>query len=164
MVIQSGLRPAWNSLKTLCLKHDPCHSLAVPRVWEKFKAALEQQLSDLTGPKKALVNWARSVGTNTANDVITQGQAKGFGRLQFAVADRLFYRPLRAKLGLDQLKVAVTGRHRSAKRSPDFFVSCGIIIHEVYGQSEDSGPTTFNQPFAGERRLGTVGRRFRVWT
>ena len=42
----------------------------------------------------------------------------------------------------------------------DFFVSCGIIIHEVYGQSEDTGPTSFNQPFAGERRLGTVGRPF----
>ena len=152
--------PSMEQLKDTLLEARPTLFLAVPRVWEKFKAALEQQLSDLTGPRKTLVNWARSVGTNTANDVITKGQAKGFGRLQFAIADRLFYRPLRGKLGLDQLKVAVTGAAPIGKEVLDFFVSCGIIIHEVYGQSEDSGPTTFNQPFAGERRLGTVGRPF----
>ena len=152
--------PSIEQLKETLLEARPTLFLAVPRVWEKFKAALEQQLSELKGPKKALVKWARAVGRNTADDVINRGQAKGLGRLQFAIADRIFYRPLRGKLGLDQLKVAVTGAAPIGKEVLDFFVSCGIIIHEVYGQSEDSGPTTFNQPFAGERRLGTVGRPF----
>jgi long-chain acyl-CoA synthetase len=132
----------------------------VPRVWEKFKAALELQLGGLTGFKKALVTWARDVGQRTGDDLINRGQARGFDRIQFALADRLFFRPLRAKLGLDELKVAVTGAAPIGKEVLDFFVSCGIIIHEVYGQSEDAGPTSFNQPFAGERKLGTVGRPF----
>jgi long-chain acyl-CoA synthetase len=38
----------------------------------------------------------------------------------------------------------------------DFFASLGIVIYEVYGQSEDCGPTTINTP--GATRLGTVGR------
>ena len=107
-----------------------------------------------------MVTWARAVGARTANDIINYGRPRGLDRLQFALADRIFYRPLRAKLGLDELKVAVTGAAPIGQEVLDFFVSCGIIIHEVYGQSEDTGPTSFNQPFAGERRLGTVGRPF----
>ena len=33
-----------------------------------------------------------------------------------------------------------------------------IVIHEVYGQSEDCGPTTFNKP--GRTKFGTVGPTF----
>ncbi|MGB0645653.1 MAG: AMP-dependent synthetase/ligase [Bradymonadia bacterium] len=152
--------PSMEQLKETLLEARPTLFLAVPRVWEKFKAALELQLDGLTGFKKSLVAWARAVGARTGNDIINHGRPRGLDRLQFALADRLFYRPLRAKLGLDELKVAVTGAAPIGKEVLDFFVSCGIIIHEVYGQSEDTGPTSFNQPFAGERRLGTVGRPF----
>ena len=152
--------PSMEQLKETLVEARPTLFLAVPRVWEKFKAALELQLNGLTGFKKTLVTWARDVGQRTGDDLINRGQARGFDRLQFALADRLFFRPLRAKLGLDELKVAVTGAAPIGKEVLDFFVSCGIIIHEVYGQSEDAGPTSFNQPFAGERKLGTVGRPF----
>ncbi len=152
--------PSMEQLKETLVEARPTLFLAVPRVWEKFKAALELQLDGLTGFRKSLVSWARAVGERTGEDMINRGQARGFDRLQFALADRVFFRPLRAKLGLDELKVAVTGAAPIGKEVLDFFVSCGIIIHEVYGQSEDAGPTSFNQPFAGERRLGTVGRPF----
>ena len=36
------------------------------------------------------------------------------------------------------------------------FLSLGMLIAEVYGQSEDSGPTSFNRPGLG--RLSTAGR------
>lgn len=38
----------------------------------------------------------------------------------------------------------------------EFFASLDILIHEVYGQSEGSGPTSFNRDNA--IRLGTVGQ------
>src|SRR5690349_23692820 len=38
----------------------------------------------------------------------------------------------------------------------EFFSGFGLIIQEVYGQSEDTGPTTFNAP--GRTKFGTVGR------
>ena len=37
----------------------------------------------------------------------------------------------------------------------DFFASFDLLVQEVYGQSEDTGPTSFNVP--GRTRLGTVG-------
>jgi long-chain acyl-CoA synthetase len=36
-----------------------------------------------------------------------------------------------------------------------FLSGLDIVVHEVYGQSEDCGPTTFNPP--GNTRFGTVG-------
>lgn len=152
--------PTVEQLKETLLEARPTLFLAVPRVWEKFKAALEAQLSTMTGPKKHLVRWARNVGKRTSSDIINHGAPRGLDRLSFIIANRLFFEPLRGKLGLDELKVAVTGAAPIGRDVLDFFASCGIIIHEVYGQSEDAGPTSFNQPFAGERRLGTVGRPF----
>jgi len=37
----------------------------------------------------------------------------------------------------------------------EFFASLDIIVQEVYGQSEDTGPTSFNR--RGKTKLGTVG-------
>ena len=55
--------------------------------------------------------------------------------------------------------IAPRRRYAPISRSTlDFFLSLGIVIHEVYGQSEDTGPTTFNLPLAGRRRIGTVGQ------
>ena len=152
--------PSLEALKETLIAARPTLFLAVPRVWEKFKAALESQLETLKGPKAKLVQWARGVGEKTGNDLVVHGQPSGLARIEFALAEKLFFKPLKAKLGLDAMKVAVTGAAPIGKEVLDFFLSCGIIIHEVYGQSEDSGPTSFNQPFPGERRLGTVGRPF----
>ena len=41
--------------------------LAVPRVWEKFIAALDSKLSELTGFKRSLVKWAMDVGRQSGH-------------------------------------------------------------------------------------------------
>jgi long-chain acyl-CoA synthetase len=38
----------------------------------------------------------------------------------------------------------------------EFFAGLDLLVHEVYGQSEDSGPTSFNLP--GGTSIGSVGR------
>jgi long-chain acyl-CoA synthetase len=131
--------------------------MGVPRVWEKFKGALEGKLAETRGVKKAIVDWARGVGAQAGPLVVEKGAASGLLGLQHRLADRLFYGKLKEALGLDRLKVAVSGAAPIGRDVLDFFVSIGLVIHEVYGQSEDTGPTTFNQPFPGKRRLGTVG-------
>jgi long-chain acyl-CoA synthetase len=157
--------PVWfagsvDRLKDTLGEARPTLFLAVPRVWEKFKAALEAKLSAATGLKSVIVNWARNVGLKAGPKLIEEGKVGGLLGLQYSLANRLFYSKLTAQLGLDRLELAVTGAAPIGKDVLDFFMSCGIIIHEVYGQSEDSGPTTFNQPKAGHRKLGTVGIPF----
>lgn len=61
-------------------------------------------------------------------------------------------------VGLSRARWAVVG---AAPISPDvlrFFAGLGLTIWEVYGQSEDSGPTSCNVP--GKVKLGSAGPPF----
>ena len=52
-------------------------------------------------------------------------------------------------------RVCVTGAAPIAREILEFFASLDLVILEVYGQSEDSGPTSFNTP--SQYRFGSVG-------
>ena len=58
---------------------------------------------------------------------------------------------------MDRARVCVSG---AAPISQEILDMSGLdlVIHEVYGQSEDSGPTSFNKP--GQTRFGSVGPAF----
>lgn len=140
----------------------PTLFLAVPRVWEKFRVALEARFSEATGPKRKILDLSLKTGRDVGEKVVENGIA-GLSlpeRAQFELAQRLFGNKLKAALGLDRLKVAVSGAAPIGKDVLDFFLATGIIIHEVYGQSEGSGPSSFNFPRPGERRIGSVGKAF----
>jgi len=157
--------PIWfagsvDKLKETLVAARPTIFLAVPRVWEKFKAALEGKLAEATGLKSRIVRWARAIGSKAGPIILEHGALSGALGVQYRLADKLFYSKLTGQLGLDRLKLPVSGAAPIGADVLGFFQSCGILIHEVYGQSEDTGPTTFNQPIPGQRRLGTVGVPF----
>ena len=159
----TAVYPVWiagglDRLKDTLLAARPTIFMGVPRVWEKFATALAGRLETADGLKGAIVRWAMQVGERTRDAVVERGRPSGLDALRFAVAERLFYRKLAAQLGLDRLKIAVSGAAPISRATLDFFARVGIVIHEVYGQSEGTGPTTFNRPAPGHRRLGTVGR------
>ena len=155
--------PVWfagslERLKDTLIEARPTLFLAVPRVWEKFMAALDSKLSELTGFKRSLVKWAMDVGRQSGHCAFSGQETSSALRLKHWLAERVFFKPLLKQLGLDRLRLAVSGAAPISRRVIEFFQGCGLLIHEVYGQSEDTGPTTFNRPEAGWRRLGTVGR------
>ena len=147
---------AFDQIKEHLLEARPTLFLAVPRVWEKFKAALETRLGEASGLKAKIVNWSRKQGLNGGYKMIDTGK----GGLRWKIANKLFFSKLQDGLGLNKLKFAVTAAAPIGKDVLEFFLSCGIIIHEVYGLSESSGPLTFNSSKPGHRKLSTVGQAF----
>ena len=147
---------SFEQIKEHLLQARPTLFLAVPRVWEKFKAALEARLGEASGIKAKIVNWSRKQGLRGGYKMIDTGK----GGLRWKVANKLFFSKLQDGLGLDKLKFAVTAAAPIGKDVLEFFLSCGIIIHEVYGLSESSGPLTFNSSKPGQRKLSTVGQAF----
>lgn len=136
----------------------PTIFMGVPRVWEKFKAALEGRLAELTGPKALIAKWAMAVGAEAGPTVLDRGPPTGWLGVKYRLAERLFFGKLKARLGLDRLRAPVTGAAPLGEDVARFFLSLGIVLHEVYGQSEASGPTSFARNVPGERRFGTVGK------
>jgi long-chain acyl-CoA synthetase len=135
----------------------PSLFFGVPRIWEKFRSALENKLNEATGLKASIVKWARQVGRDAGYHRIEHGEPTGWLAMKYSIADRLFFSNLKSQLGLDQLKIALSAAAPIGVDVLEFFLSCDITIHEIYGQSEDTGPTSFNVPRPGKTKLGSVG-------
>ena len=136
----------------------PTVFFGVPRIWEKFHAALAAKLGQLTGAKQKLVAWARSVCAEVNAHRDRGAAVPRLLDLQYRLAQRLVIGKLKAALGLDRARVLISG---AAPIAPDvlaFFASLDLPVQEIYGQSEDCGPTSFNLP--GKTRLGSVGPPF----
>ena len=134
----------------------PTVIFGVPRIWEKFHAGVSSKLAQATGAKRQLVAWTRKVGAQVTALRNRGKEPAGLLALQYRLADRLVLSKLKAALGLSRARFCVTGAAPLARDVIEFFASLDIVLYEVYGQSEDSGPTSFNLP--GATRFGTVGR------
>lgn len=135
----------------------PTIFFGVPRVWEKLKAALEGRLEEVSGIRKWLINWARKIGVKAGYQQIEHGEPRGWTGLMYKLADRLVFNKLKKKIGLDRLRIPVSAAAPIGRDVLEFFLSFDMVIREVYGQSEDCGPTTVNFPQPGHTKLGTVG-------
>jgi long-subunit acyl-CoA synthetase (AMP-forming) len=113
----------------------PTFFFAVPRIWEKLKAALEAGFDDAT--REALQIELRKLRAGEPLDATV-------------------FAPLRERLGLDAAEHILTGAAPSPVELLEFFHALGIEILEVWGMSELSGLATANSP--GGAKLGTVGR------
>lgn len=134
----------------------PTVFLGVPRVWEKMKAKLQAAIEGATGVKAILAKWSLGVGQAAIARRNEGKEPAGLLGLKYRLATRLVISKVQAKIGFDRLRVAVTGAAPISSDVLEFFSGLGLPIHEVYGQSEGSGPTTFNVP--GRTRYGTVGQ------
>jgi len=134
----------------------PTIFFGVPRIWEKFLAGIRGKLAEATGVKKALVDWAMGVG-KAVNDgrMRGRGEPTGLLGLKYKLADRLIFSKLKPAVGLGRAKVCVSGAAPISRKVIEFFASLDVLVLEVYGQSEDTGPTSFNRP--DSFLLGSVG-------
>jgi long-chain acyl-CoA synthetase len=146
----------------------PTYLFGVPRVWEKFHAALRARLEERDGLRAriegALLRRALAVGrlvTEAEQAAVHRGKRMSDARLgtrlrlQHALFERVVLRTARARVGLGACARAFSA---AAPLDPEIvrtFHALGLRIAEGYGQSETNGPTTWNRPDA--IKIGTVG-------
>jgi long-chain acyl-CoA synthetase len=134
----------------------PTIFFAVPRVWEKFRQAVEGELARAPRPVRAQAE--RLIGLGLAAVAAREGTGRPPTWREMAAyhaLDRTLGARIRRQLGLHRGRIYVSA---AAPVDPDlvrWFQAIGIPIAEVYGQTEDCGPTTMNRP--GRIRIGTVG-------
>lgn len=137
------------------LEVQPSIFFAVPRVWERYFAAISDRLKSQKGIAKKLAAWAMRTGF-VYSEALNHGEKPSLWlSLRFALADRLVLSKVRAAIGLRNLRIAASGAAPITKEILDFFAGLGVRVYEVYGLSETCGPGTWNR--AGRTRLGTVG-------
>ena len=134
---------------------EPTIFFGVPRIWEKMHAGISAKMRLATGFKKMLLERARANGTK-ASAAKGTGTSLGFlDGLLYGLFNKLVFTKLKKAIGLGAARVCVSGAAPIGRDVLEFFASLDLQILEVYGQSEDTGPTSFNQP--GRTKIGTVG-------
>lgn len=148
--------PPQNHLNDNLKEVQPTVMFGVPRIWERFHAVLSGRMAEATGIRAKLAAWAQGVGTEVTALRNRGQEPSGLLAVKYKLAYKLVFSKIRAALGFTNAKFCMSG---AAPISPEilyFFGSLDIPIFEIYGQSEDCGPTTTNRP--GETKFGTVGK------
>jgi long-chain acyl-CoA synthetase len=128
---------------------------AVPRVYEKMLMRVQASVEKAPALRRAIFSWAVSTGVRRLG-VVGAGKAPGvFLRLKAALADRLVFGKIKARLG-GRFRFAISGGAPLSRDVAEFFWAAGIEVYEGYGLTETSPVLACNRP--GEWRLGTVGR------
>ena len=134
----------------------PTWFFAVPRIWEKLKAAMEiafEAESDVV--RKEAIVWALEVGMKKVRAEQAAGIVPPELALEYAKADEQVLSDLRARIGLDQVEAVNVGAAPTPRQVIEFFHAIGVELSELWGMSETSGAGTVNPP--GGVRIGTVG-------
>jgi long-chain-fatty-acid--CoA ligase ACSBG len=133
----------------------PTIFLGVPRVWEKIAESLQLVAATQGRLKSRISSWAKSVGFKANYTKQLGGSGTPFG---YTIASLLFFKKVRHALGLDRCHFPMVGGAPMAQETLTYFMSIDIPIHEIYGMSETSGPTTVTT--SDKIRFMSSGRPF----
>jgi len=133
----------------------PTWFFAVPRIWEKLKAGLEQMLA--SAPEDERQATAKAMDAALEKVRLEQGGEEIPEELtsRVAEADEEIFSKLREHLGLDQIEACNVGAAPTAPEVIEFFHALGIPLAELWGMSETTGAGTCNPP--DRIKIGTVG-------
>jgi long-chain acyl-CoA synthetase len=130
----------------------PTFMCGAPRIFEKVRARVMTTASH--GVKAKIFNWAFGVGRKVSPMRLAGEQPSGLLALQSALADRLVFSKIKARMG-GKIRFFVSGSAALNREVQEWFHAAGLLILEGYGLTETSAATCVNNPRA--TRFGTVG-------
>src|SRR5512134_888173 len=129
--------------------------ISVPRLYEKFYAAVVAKVNEEGRAKKAIFRWALSVGREVSARRQRRLPVYGWLRAKFSLASLLVFAKIRERLG-GRLRFFVSGGAPLAREIAEFFHAMGILILEGYGLTETPSVTSVNR--VDDYAFGTVGK------
>lgn len=141
--------PKFDDLPKAMKAVKPTVFLAVPRVFEKVRQAVE---SNAKGVQEKVLHWALGTGAKQKEAVAT---GKKPSSLTWTLADRIVFSKVREAFG-GNVKLYISGGAPLGKETTDWFLSVGIRIIEGYGMTEVSPVISRNT--VKEYRANTVGK------
>ena len=108
--------------------------IAVPLLYDKVKAAIEQGFMKLPGVVRGVLNCLRGITL-----FLSKRGMPGFGRVVL--------RGIRKKTRLDSVRIMVGGGGPLNPKTADFFESLGFCVVHGYGMSENSPLISVNTPW-----------------
>jgi long-chain acyl-CoA synthetase len=132
----------------------PTFMAGVPRVFEKVYGAATSGVREHGGIKERIFDQAFAVGSRVSTLRLDGRPLPALLRARNAVADRLVFSTLKARLG-GRIRFFVSGSAPLSPKIAEWFSAAGLDILEGYGLTETSAGSTINRPET--LAFGTVG-------
>jgi len=133
----------------------PTLVVSVPRLFEKLHSGIKTQAAKASPLKKKLFEWAVSVSERAVDYIVQHKPMPPLIRIQYDAAEALVFKKTRSVLGLDRIRIFISGGGPLATEIDRFFNGIGIAVHNGYGLTETSPVTNVNRFDVFE--FGSVG-------
>jgi long-chain acyl-CoA synthetase len=130
-----------------------------PRVYEKMKGKIETGVA--SAPPAAPEDLPLGARRRQRGRALHHHGRPLPGLLGFkhAIADKLVFSKVRARLGFDRAAILLSGSAPLRSDVHEFFLALGLVLIEAYGLTETCPGLTANLP--GRIKIGTVGIPFK---
>ncbi len=133
----------------------PTVFFGVPRVWEKFYDGITGMIAGLDPETREKAEQAIQLGLKRVEAQQAGASLPAELEAKYQEADGQLFALARGAIGLDQAKHLISGAAPINQEILRFFHAIGLPVAEVYGQTEDCGPTSLNP--SDRIKIGTVG-------
>jgi len=123
----------------------PSVLFAVPRIWEKYSSAIFIRMKDATWFKRLVFGLALKIGRAHARARLEKDGAGSLLTALFRLAHFAVFDKLKERIGFEQVRVAISGAAPISPEVLKFYHAIGVPLRQVYGQTEDTGPTSVHQ-------------------
>lgn len=134
---------------------EPVYFGGTPATWELLISTVQAAMDNADAVKRRFYRWATEVAVRCTQAELA-GQRPGLvDRLLVPLLDFFVLRPLKNRMGLGRVRMAVTGGGAISPEVFTYFKALGIDLRQVYGQTECCGIATTHRE--GDIRPETVG-------
>ena len=139
------------TLLTTLQEVKPTIFFAVPRVWEKFAEGMQDKGRAVKGLKKKIATACKKAGL--------EHHLKGKDGMMYKVGQKVIYNKVREALGFDRCRLMYSAAAPITMETINYFLSLDMVIMELYGMSETTGPHTISK--TDSYKFGSIGREMK---
>ena len=129
--------------------------VSVPRLFERVHNRLMETIHSSPALRRRFFRWAEAVAIEMGQTQSRWEKPPAGLKLKHRLADKLIFKKIRTKMGVDRLKWTCSSGSSLRKDLAFFFNGIGITIIEGYGMTEVAAPSNLNP--VGRFKPGTVG-------
>lgn len=145
-----------DKFKTNLKEIEPTVFFGVPRVYEKIYEGIKTAISQKDAFSQNILGHFSRVNSDYFNARHAGKMPSLWTSIQYLFANKRIFPKIREQIGFGKTRLCMVGAAPISKEILNFFTSIDIPIYEVYGQSENCGPTTLSLP--GNTKIGSVGK------
>ncbi|MCA9507787.1 MAG: AMP-binding protein, partial [Myxococcales bacterium] len=135
---------------------EPTVFFGVPRVYEKIYEGIKGAISEKDALSQKVLMYFRESASEYFSARYEGKMPSLWTSLRYLLARQKIFPKIKEQIGLGKVRICAVGAAPISKDILNFFSSIDIPIYELYGQSENCGPTTLSLP--NSTKIGSVGK------